>query len=117
LDQYHIPGIKLLKAQGIARDGKIITGVYVDVVDFAAWRPTELAFYMMKTAAKWSPVNPFIFPAGDKTSMYNKVIGSAAWSAAIRRDGARVDVAAFIRNWTERDQIYQEQSRKYWLYQ
>ncbi len=117
LEQYRIPGIKLLKAQGIARDGKIITGVYVEVADYNAWRPTELSFYMMKTAAKWNPLNPFILPAGDKTSMYNKVIGSAAWAAAIRRDGGRVDVAPFIQNWAERAKVYQEQSRKYWLYQ
>ena len=117
LEQYRIPGIKLLKAQGIARDGKIITGVYVEVADYNAWRPTELSFYMMKTAAKWSTMNPFILPAGDKTSMFNKVIGSAAWAAAIRRDGGRVDVAPFIQNWTERAKVYQELSRKYWLYQ
>jgi hypothetical protein len=49
--------------------------------------------------------------------MYNKVIGSAAWSAAIKRDGGRVDVAPFIQNWSDRAKIYQEQSRKYWLYQ
>ena len=116
LEQYRIPGIKLLKAQGIARDGKIITGVYVDIVDYAAWRPTEFSFYLMKTAAKWSPLNPFILAATDKNSMYNKVVGSAAWAAAIRRDGGRVDVAAFIENWSERAKIYQQESKRYWLY-
>jgi uncharacterized protein YbbC (DUF1343 family) len=117
LEAYRIPGLKLFKAQGLARDGKIITGVYVDVTDYAAWRPTELSFYMMKTAAKWNLLNPFVGPAGDRTSMFNKVVGSGAWSTAISREGRNVDVASFIRNWSERAAVYQQQSRKYWLYQ
>jgi uncharacterized protein YbbC (DUF1343 family) len=116
LEQYKIPGIKLIKAQGIAKDGKIITGVYVDVVDYDAWRPTELSFYMMKTAAKWSTTNPFVFAPADRASMFNKLVGSSAWWTAIRTQGARVDVGSFLANWQVRDAIYQEQSRKYWLY-
>lgn len=117
LEQYKIPGIKFIKAQGIARDGKIITGVYVDVVDYDAWRPTELSFYMMKTAVKWSVTNPFVFAPADRAGMFNKLVGSAAWWNAIRTQGARVDVASFLANWQTRDAIYQQQSRKYWLYQ
>ncbi len=117
LEQYKIAGIKLLKAQGIARDGKIITGVYVEVTDFEAWRPTELSFYMMKTAAKWSSMNPFTLAPADRASMFNKLVGSAAWWNAIRNQGSRVDVASFLNNWQTRDAIYQQQSKKYWLYQ
>lgn len=117
LEQYKIPGIKLIKAQGMARDSKIITGVYVEVVDFEAWNPTELSFYMMKTAAKWSTINPFLVAPPDRTSMYNKLVGSKAWYDAIRRQGSKIDVASFLANWRTRDAIYQEQSKKYWLYQ
>ncbi len=117
LEQYKIPGIKLLKAQGIARDGKIISGVYVEIVDYESWRPTELSFYMMKTAAKWSTPNPFTIAPSERASMFNKLVGSSAWWTAIRREGARVDVASFLNNWQTRDAIYQQQSRKYWLYQ
>lgn len=118
LDQYKIPGIKLIKAQGIAKDGKIITGVYVDVVDFEAWRPTDLSFYMMKTAAKWNTTtNPFTVAPPDRASMFNKLVGSSAWWSAIRQEGARIDVASFIANWRSRALIYQQQSKKYWLYQ
>ena len=117
LEQYKISGIKLIKAQGIARDGKIITGVYVEVTDFEAWRPTELSFYMMKTAAKWSSVNPFTLAPTDRANMYNKLVGSVAWWNAIRNQGSRVDVASFLNNWQTRGAIYQQQSKKYWLYQ
>ena len=44
-------------------------------------------------------------------------VGSTAWFNALKRDGSHVDVAAFLRNWAERAAIYQQQSRKYWLYQ
>lgn len=116
-EAYRIPGIKLIKAQGLARDGKIISGVYVDVVDYNAWRPTELSFYMMKTAAKWNALNPFILAPSDRANMYNKLVGSNAWWAELRRAGAKVNVDAFIQNWAARAKIYQEASRKYWLYQ
>jgi len=117
LEQYKIGGIKFSKAQGIARDGKIITGVYVDVADWDAWHPTELSFYMMKTAAKWNATNPFTFAPNDRASMFNKLVGSNAWWNAIRGQGARVDVAAFLADWQTRDAIYQQQSKKYWLYE
>ena len=117
LDQYHIPGIRLEKIQGVGRDGKVIGGVYVEIADWNAWRPTELSFYMMKTAVKWSPVNPFKAAPADRQSMFKKLTGSTAWWKALTTQGAKVDVAQFIRNWSERAAIYQQQSRKYWLYQ
>ena len=117
LGQYHIPGIRLDVAQGVGRDGKVIRGVYVEVTDWNAWHPTELSFYMMKTAAKWSPVNPFKAAPPDKQSMFNKIVGSAAWWKALTTQGAKVDVAQFTHNWNERALVYQQQSRKFWLYQ
>jgi uncharacterized protein YbbC (DUF1343 family) len=116
LGQYHIPGLRLEKVQGAGRDGKVIGGVYVEIADWNALRPTELSFYMMKTAAKWSPVNPFKSAPPDKQSMFNKVTGSSAWWRAITTQGAHVDVAAFVNNWSERNAGYQRQSQKFWLY-
>jgi uncharacterized protein YbbC (DUF1343 family) len=116
LDQYHIPGIRLEKTQGVGRDGKVIGGVYVEISDWNAWRPTELAFYMMKTAVKWNATNPFRAASPDHQSMFNKLVGSAAWWRALTTQGAHVDVAAFIRNWSERNAVYQQQSKRYWLY-
>jgi uncharacterized protein YbbC (DUF1343 family) len=116
LGQYRIPGIRLDKTQGVGRDGKVIGGVYVEISDWNAWRPTELSFYMMKTAAKWSARNPFAALSPAEARTFNIHVGSTAWFNALKRYGARVDVAAFIRNWSERAAIYQQQSRKYWLY-
>ncbi len=117
LEQYHIPGIKLEKIQGVGRDGKVIDGVYVEIADWNAWRPTELSFYMMKIAAKWNTGNPFKAAPTDRQNMFNKLTGSTAWWKALTTQGSKVDVAQFTKNWGERAAVYQQQSRKYWLYQ
>lgn len=117
LNRYKIPGIRLVKAQGMDREGKPMTGVYVEISDWEAWRPTELSFYMMKTAAAWNRLNPFQTAPADEQNMFNKIVGSTAWWKAITTQGASVDVAAFMKNWDERARVYQQQVKKYWLYQ
>lgn len=117
LEAYRIPGIAFQKRQGLDRDGKVITGVYVEVTDWEKWRPTELGFYMQKQAAAWLRLNPFVALTSAEQRTFNIHVGSNAWFSALRRDGARVDVASFIANWEGRAKIYQEQSRKYWIYQ
>lgn len=116
LEADQIPGIKLVKQQGLDRDGRLISGVYVQVVNWDQWHPTELSFYMHKQAATWQRMNPFAVMTTDDTRTFNIHVGSAAWTAALKREGPRVDVASFLRNWAERAAIYQEQSKKYWLY-
>ena len=117
LEQYHIPGIKFIKTPGVARNGDVIMGIYVEVDDWNAWRPTELSFYMMKTAAKWNTGNPFKAAPSDRQNMFNKLTGSTAWWKALTTQGSKVDVALFTKNWGERAGIYQQQSRRFWLYQ
>jgi len=72
---------------------------------------------MMKIAAKWSPKNPYAALTPADARLFNIHVGSTAWFNALRRDGSHVDVGAFLRNWAERAAIYQQMSRKYWLYQ
>jgi hypothetical protein len=71
---------------------------------------------MMKTAAKWNVMNPFATASANNQNMFNKLVGSSAWWKALTTQGSRVDVASFIRNWSERAAAYQAASRKYWLY-
>jgi len=117
LNQYRIPGIQLLKMKGIDREGEIMEGVYVEITDWNAWRPTELSFYMQKTAAKWSAANPFakLTPAESRT--FNIHVGSTAWLNALKREGSRINVESFLANWRTRAATYQVASRKFWLYQ
>jgi len=116
LEAYKIPGIRLVKHEGRDRDGKLITGVYVEVSDWEKWNPTELSFYMHKQAAKWEKLNTFAVLTSAEQRTFQIHVGSTAWYDALKRDGGRVDVAAFLKNWAERDVIYQQQSKKYWLY-
>lgn len=116
LEAYRIPGIRLVKREGRDRDGKIVTGVYIEVSDWEAWHPTELSFYMHKQAEKWSPMKVFATLTRDEQRTFQIHVGSTAWYDALARDGMRVDVAAFVKNWTERAALYQAASKKYWIY-
>lgn len=117
MDAYKIPGVKFLKMNGVSREGKVVPGVYVEVVDWEQWRPTEVSFYMQKQAALWSKLNPYASLTAAEMRTFNIHVGSAAWYNAIRTQGGRVDVSLFIKNWSERAAIFQQTSRKYWLYQ
>jgi uncharacterized protein YbbC (DUF1343 family) len=117
MDAYRIPGIKFLKMRALGPDNKPRTGVYVEVVDWEAWRPTELSFYMQKQAALWSTLNPFAALTTAEQRTFNIHVGSTAWFNALSKQGGRVDPALFIKNWSERAAIYQQQSKRYWLYQ
>ena len=111
-----IPGLAFVKRPGTGRDGKPITGVYVEITDWDAWHPTELSFYMHRQAAKWSRLNPFAALTTDEARSFKIHVGSTAWLGALQREGSRIDVASFLKNWTERAAIYQEQTKKFWLY-
>jgi uncharacterized protein YbbC (DUF1343 family) len=111
-----LPGLAFVK--GIAPDGnrKPTTGVQIEVTDWSAWQPTDLSFHMMRLACKWSGTNPFAKAPPDKISTFNKLVGSAAWWTALSRDGAKVDVEKFLADWHQGARIFQQQSRRYWLY-
>jgi uncharacterized protein YbbC (DUF1343 family) len=113
---YQIPGIRLVKRQGLSPEGQSRTGVYVEISDWENWNPTELSFYMHKQAAKWERLNPFVGLTATEQRTFKIHVGSNAWFAELQRAGSRIDVPVFLRNWAERAAIYREQTRKYWLY-
>ena len=114
----HVAGVKYRKVMGInSTTGKPEPGLYVDVVNWDEWDPTELSFRMMQLACRLNPPNPFARLSAADLKRFNIHVGSEAWTTALVRDGARVNVDAFLKEWQERDQIYQQQTRKFWLYQ
>ncbi|MBI2497161.1 MAG: DUF1343 domain-containing protein [Opitutae bacterium] len=113
---WKISGVGFVKRTGPDREGKTITGVYVEVTDWDRWNPTELSFYMHKQAAKWTRLNPFAVLTTDEARTFKIHVGSTAWHDALKREGARIDVASFLKNWSDRAKIYQEQTKKFWLY-
>lgn len=116
MEAWKIPGLAFVKRTGVDRSGKLATGVYVEVTDWDRWNPTELAFYMHKQAAKWSRLNPFAVLTTDESRTFKIHVGSTAWHDALRREGSRVDVASFLKNWSDRAKIYQEQTKRFRLY-
>lgn len=92
-------------------------GVYVDVVDYNAWRPTELSFHLMRLACRYDPPNPFTKISTKDVRSFNIHVGSTAWWNALKRDGAKVDVEGNIASWRGQALSYQQLTRKYWLYQ
>lgn len=116
LNALNIPGLGFRVLTVPGADGRPVTGAYVDVRDWNAWRPTELSFHLMRLACEWSPPNPFLAATPAQAELFNKHTGSTAWWQAITRDGSRVNVDAFVADWSRRAATFQQVSRKYWLY-
>ncbi len=69
----------------------------------------------MVLACRLDPKNPNPFRAGD-ASGFLRHMGSAAFYETLKRDGARVNAAAWVRDWQTHNAVYRQQSRKFWLY-
>jgi uncharacterized protein YbbC (DUF1343 family) len=116
LELLKIPGLAFRKVTVPAKAGPAVTGIYVDVADWEAWRPTELSFELMRLNCKLGGTNPFAKVSAPDALLFNKHTGSMEWWIALKRDGAKVDVEGFVKTWQSRTAIYQQQTRKYWLY-
>ena len=91
-------------------------GLYVELADYDEWQPTELNFWLMKLACKLEPKNPFATATAAEQRTFLVHVGSRAFFNDLATKGARVDIEAWLRTWREQAKIYQDQSRKYWLY-
>ena len=99
-----------------AKTGQPGVGLYTEVTDWDAWHPTELSFYLMKLACELEPKNPFASAPRAMANGFLRHMGSTAFFNDIAAHGAKVDLAAYLREWREKDRVYQEQSKRYWLY-
>ena len=125
LNSRRIPGLRFsprdvsVPAPPKAKDPapRLVNGVFVDVVDWDAWNPTELGLHMMQLSAAASPKrNPFAAASSEEADLFNKHFGSNALWAALKRDGARLDVKHVFAEWQRQADEFQQRSRKYWLY-
>lgn len=116
LDALRLPGLVFRKVAGKGPRWKPASEVQIEVSNWSAWQPTDLSFQMMRLACKWNRRNPFATAPADKIAMFNKLVGSEAWWMAISREGARVDINRFLAEWRRNAHVFQEQSRRYWLY-
>lgn len=112
----NLPGLNYRRISVPNRNGKPVTGLYVEVTDWQDWNPTELNFHMMRLACKYEPTNPFAAASSADTRRFLIHMGSTDFFNALKRDGARVNVEAFLRDWRAKAKVYQQQTRRYWLY-
>ena len=112
-----LPGLKFRRVSALDAAGRPTTGIYVEISDYEDWRPTELNFYLMKIACKLAPRNPFAPAPKREFRGFLVHMGSEAFLRELQREGARIDVEKWHRLWREQGRVYQQQSKKYWLYQ
>jgi uncharacterized protein YbbC (DUF1343 family) len=118
LEAFHIPGIGYRRVSVTnGKTGQPGTALYVEIKDWDEWRPTELNFYLMKLSCRHQAKNPFASLTPSEAGLFQKLMGSAAFFRDIAAHGSRVDVDAYVREWQLRDAVFQEGSRRYWLYQ
>ena len=112
----NLPGLQFRRISSPGRDGKPAIGLYVEITDFDDWRPTELSLQLMRLACKLDPKNPFATAANKETGFFLRLMGSEAFLKALQHDGAKTDVALFLKDWAARNEIYREHAKRYWLY-
>ena len=112
-----LPGLRFRPATAGNARGQPVAGILVEVTDWEAWNPTELSFHLMRLACRYNPPNPFAKLNPAQTRSFNIHVGSSAWWQALRRDGAKVNVEAWVRHWQAKAKEFQLWSRNVWLYQ
>jgi uncharacterized protein YbbC (DUF1343 family) len=113
----NVPGIQFRRISvPSAKTGQPSTGLFIEITDWDAWQPTELNFWLMKLTCKLDPKNPFAAAKLDNKSMFTKLVGSSAFVNDLATKGKNIDIEAWLHIWREQAKVYQQQSRKYWLY-
>ncbi|MSU24263.1 MAG: DUF1343 domain-containing protein [Opitutus sp.] len=112
-----LPGIQFAPISvPSAKTGQPGTGLFIEINDYDAWQPTELSFWLMKLACKLEPKNPFATATDAQRRTFLVHLGSAAFHRDLVTKGKNIDLETWLRTWREQAKVYQEQSKKYWLY-
>lgn len=112
-----LPGLAVQRIEVPNRQGKPVPALYLTVTDWNAWNPTELNFHLMRLACRLEGRNPFAEATNSTVNGFIKHVGSEEFFEAIKREGAQVDIERFLSRWRAAAEVYQQQSRRYWLYQ
>ena len=89
-----VPGLTLQPQQ--LADGT--QGAYLAITDYAVFRPTAISLHLFRQACVWAP-NPFAGLTGGKRELFIKHLGSEAFFEELRTQGARIDLARWMRRW------------------
>jgi uncharacterized protein YbbC (DUF1343 family) len=117
LDALHIPGLQFRWVSAPNQHtGKPAIGLYIEVVDWDEWRPTELNFQLMRLACKLEPRNPFLFVSKGESEVFLRHMGSTAFYRDISAHGSGINVAAYVAQWQAEARAFQDRMRRFWLY-
>ncbi len=100
-----------------ARTGEAAVGLFINITDYDDWHPTELSLELMRLACKLEPKNPFAAASAPDRRTFLVHMGCTALFDDLVARGAKVDIAAWERDFEAKAKVYQQQSRKYWLYE
>ncbi len=119
--EYHlnamaVPGIAIRRVPVPDARGQQTQGLYVSISDWNTWNPVEFNFHLMKLACLLEPTNPFGEATDAVAGLFIKHMGSEAFFEAMKRDGARIDLDRWLATWRQQADVYQQQSRRFWLY-
>ena len=89
-----VPGLTLQPQQ--QADGT--QGVYLAVGDWPKLRPTAISLFMLRQACVWAP-NPVGGLSTGKRELFIKHLGSEAFFDELRTQGARIDLARWMKRW------------------
>jgi uncharacterized protein YbbC (DUF1343 family) len=117
LEPLAIPGLSYLPTAYRDRNGNPRRGLYVVVDDWNKLEPTALSFHMMTLACRWSGTNPFANATPAQQRLYNIHVGSMAWWEEISTRGADARVDLFLERWRREAAAYQNDVRRFWIYQ
>lgn len=115
LEQRRIAGLRF-QVIAFEEDGEPRRGVYVQLDNWAAWRPTELSFHLMVLACEWSRGNPFRAASEQQRALYLKHVGDTAWWNALVQFGEQAPLTAFLNRWDEEARAFHASTRGHWLY-
>lgn len=113
----NVPGLQFRAVNALDKNGQATIALYIEISDYDEWRPTELNFHLMKLACKYEPKNPFAAASKTDREMFLRHMGSTAFFDDLVAKGARIDVDRWLKDFDARAKVYQQQSRRYWLYQ
>jgi len=116
LDSLNLAGLSFQIKSLKDGSGKESDGVYIVLSDWNKWRPTELAFYMMKLSAIWETPSPFSIAKESEVTLFNKHVGSTAWWEHLFETGSNCDPNKFLMKWDLETKKFTEEVKKYYLY-
>jgi len=106
-----VPGLTLQPQQ--QADGT--QGVYLSVGDWPKLRPTAISLFMLRQACVWAP-NPFVGLSAGKRELFIKHLGSEAFFDELRTQGARIDLARWMKRWDGDAAAFRARTAPFFLY-